>query len=127
MATEKRLIYRDPEQAALLVAPHTAYVERTNLSSRQMTGRLVRKTLGFSKRLALLRAACAWEDLVYNWTRPVKTLRFPSPTARAVGSHPHRRWPLAWRISCGPLKSYFGVSPYPPTDCWETARNRECS
>ena len=55
--------------------PHTAYVERTNLTSRHMTGRLVRKTLGFSKALAMLRAACAWEDVVYNLARHVKTLR----------------------------------------------------
>ena len=57
------------------LAHHTAYVERTNLTSRQMTGRLVRKTLGFSKNLAMLRAACTWEDSVYNLTRHVKTLR----------------------------------------------------
>ncbi len=54
---------------------HTAYVERTNLTSRHMTGRLVRKTLGFSKKLSMLRAACAWEDVVYNLARHVKTLR----------------------------------------------------
>lgn len=32
------------------------YVERTNLTSRHMSGRLVRKTLGFSKRPRMLRA-----------------------------------------------------------------------
>lgn len=73
--TEKRVIYGDPEQAVMLLAHHTAYVERTNLTSRHMTGRLVRKTLGFSKQLAMLRAASAWEDLVYNLARALKTLR----------------------------------------------------
>lgn len=53
----------------------TVRVERTNLRSRHMNGRLVRKTLGFSKRLVMLRAACAWEDMIYNWGRSVKTLR----------------------------------------------------
>lgn len=53
----------------------TVYVERTNLTSRHMNGRLVRKTLGFSKKVEMLRAACAWEDMVYNWGRSVKTLR----------------------------------------------------
>ncbi|MEL6151904.1 MAG: transposase, partial [Chloroflexota bacterium] len=53
----------------------TTCVERTNLTSRHMNGRLVRKTLGYSKRSEMLRAACAWEDMVYNLTRPVKTLR----------------------------------------------------
>jgi hypothetical protein len=63
---------------------HTAYVERTNLTSRQMNGRLVRKTLSFSKELRLLEAACALEDALYNFTRPVKTLRgeLAHPTKR---------------------------------------------
>jgi len=53
----------------------TTCVERTNLTSRHMNGRLVRKTLGYSKRVEVLKAACAWEDVVYNCTRSVKTLR----------------------------------------------------
>ena len=40
-----------------------------------MNGRLVRKGLGFSKRLRLRKAQAAWEDLVYNVVRPLKTLR----------------------------------------------------
>ncbi len=28
-----------------------------------------------SKQLELLEAACAWEDWIYNLTRPLKTLR----------------------------------------------------
>lgn len=40
-----------------------------------MNGRLVRKTLGYSKRVEMLKSACAWEDIVYNFTRSVKTLR----------------------------------------------------
>src|SRR2546430_14812366 len=40
-----------------------------------MNGRLVRKTLSFSKELRLLQAATALEDALYNFTRPVKTLR----------------------------------------------------
>ena len=55
----------------------TAYVERTNLTSRQMNGRLVRKTLSYSKQLVALNAACAWEDWVYNLTRSVDTLSLP--------------------------------------------------
>ena len=50
------------------VGAHTAYVERTNLTSRQMNGRLVRKTLSYSKQLDMLEAACAWEDWVYPLT-----------------------------------------------------------
>ena len=53
----------------------TTCVERTNLTSRHMNSRLVRKTLGYSKRVAMLQAACIWEDAVYNLNHPVKTLR----------------------------------------------------
>jgi hypothetical protein len=40
-----------------------------------MNGRLVRKTLSFSKDLRMLLAASALEDALYNFTRPVRTLR----------------------------------------------------
>jgi hypothetical protein len=70
-----RVVYGDPDTVLDLMGGHTAYVERTNLTSRQMNGRLVRKTLSYSKQLGMLEAACAWEDWVYNLTRAVKTLR----------------------------------------------------
>ena len=70
-----RVVYGDPEEVQATVGAHTASVERTNLTSRQMNGRLVRKTLSFSKELRLLEAASCWEDAVYNFTRPMKTLR----------------------------------------------------
>jgi hypothetical protein len=69
-----KVIYGDPETVPDVVGAHTAYVERTNLTSRQMNGRLVRKTLSYSKQLDALTASCAWEDWVYNLTRPLKTL-----------------------------------------------------
>ena len=51
-----------------------------------MNGRLVRKTLSFSKELRRLLAASALEDVLYNFTRQVKTLRVeivnPSKQAR---------------------------------------------
>ncbi len=70
-----KVIYGDPEETLDLLGGHTAYIERTNLTSRQMNGRLVRKTLSFSKELEMLKVSCAWEDWVYNLTRSVKTLR----------------------------------------------------
>jgi hypothetical protein len=69
-----RVIYGDDTTLAR-TGTRTTCVERTNLTSRHMNGRLVRKTLGYSKRLEMLEAACAWEDVVYNFTRSVKTLR----------------------------------------------------
>ena len=70
-----KVVYGDPEEVRELLGEHTAYIERTNLTSRQMNGRLVRKTLSYSKELEMLKASCAWEDWVYNLTRSVKTLR----------------------------------------------------
>jgi hypothetical protein len=75
IGTELRVIFGPPEQVLAALEPHTAYVERTNLTARHMNGRLVRKTLGFSKRVYMLRAASVWEDVVYNLARHVKTLR----------------------------------------------------
>jgi hypothetical protein len=40
-----------------------------------MNGRLARNTLGYSKRVAMLQAARIWEEFVYNFARPVRTLR----------------------------------------------------
>jgi hypothetical protein len=70
-----QVVYGDPQEVLALLGGHTAYVERTHLTSRQMNGRLVRKTLSYSKQVTMLKAASAWEDWVYNLTRPVKTLR----------------------------------------------------
>jgi hypothetical protein len=81
-----KVVYGDPEEVQAMLGTHTAYVERTHLTSRQMNGRLVRKTLSFSKELRFLEAASCWEDALYNFTRPVKTLRVeredPSTSAR---------------------------------------------
>jgi hypothetical protein len=52
-----------------------AYIDRTHLTSRQMNGRLVRKTLSFSKKKELLEASCVFEDWIYNLTRIVRTLK----------------------------------------------------
>jgi len=80
-------IHGDPQKVKALLGEHTAYVERTHLTSRQMNGRLVRKSLSYSKRLRLLRAACSWEDWVYNMIRPVKTLR-----VELAASYGQPRW-----------------------------------
>src|SRR5262249_44645459 len=66
-----------PSEVLARLGGHTASVERTNLTSRQMNGRLVRKTLSYSKQLAAVNAACAYSDWVYNLTRSVDTLALP--------------------------------------------------
>lgn len=80
-----RTVYGDDGEVRELLGESTSCVERTHLTSRHMNGRLVRKTLGYSKELEMLRAACEWEDAVYNLARACKTLRVPSKEAG-------RRW-----------------------------------
>ncbi|HEX8694481.1 MAG TPA: hypothetical protein VF746_18810 [Longimicrobium sp.] len=80
-----KVVFGDPQQVVQRLGEHTAYIERSQLTSRQMNGRLVRKTLSFSKEVRRLRAACAWEDAVYNWARRHLSLRVESST-------PGRRW-----------------------------------
>jgi hypothetical protein len=81
-----KVIYGHVEEVKKKLGCHTSYVERTNLTSRTMNGRLVRKTLSFSKERCFLQAASTLEDALYNFTRPVKTLRVelanPSKQAR---------------------------------------------
>lgn len=84
-----KVVYGNPEEVVNSVGAHTAYVERTNLSARQMNGRLVRKTLSYSKQLEALEASCAWEDWVYNLTRPLKTLALE---LEASTEAKRRRW-----------------------------------
>jgi hypothetical protein len=75
LGVDLRVIYGD-DTTLDRTGTRTTCVERTNLTSRHMNGRLVRKTLGYSKRLEMLEAACSWEDVVYNFARSVKTLRY---------------------------------------------------
>jgi len=80
-----KVVYGDPKEVKKKLGYHTAYIERTNLTSRTMNGRLVRKTLSFSKELRFLKASNTLEDAIYNFTRSVKTLRveLPNPSKQA--------------------------------------------
>lgn len=70
-----RVVYGNPGEVTKLMGINNSYVERTNLTSRQMNGRMVRKTLSYSKDEEMLKASCILEDWIYNLTRPVKSLR----------------------------------------------------
>ena len=72
-----RTIFGTPAEVIELLGESTAYIERSNLTSRLFNGRQVRKTLAFSKDIELYRAAAAWEDSYYNLIRPHKSLRLP--------------------------------------------------
>lgn len=86
VSTELRVIYGDEEKVLALLGQSTAYIERTHLTMRHFNGRLTRKTLAFSKDLDMYKASAAWEDLVYNFARPVKTLRVE------IFNNPRHRW-----------------------------------
>ena len=92
MSVTTKVIYGDSEKVKDVLGEHTAYVERTNLTSRQMNGRLVRKTLSFSKELRFLKAASALEDALSNFTRPLKTLHHALETP-STGTRWQQRTP----------------------------------
>jgi hypothetical protein len=73
-----RVQFGKKSEVIALLGKSTAYIERSNLTSRLFNGRQVRKTLAFSKAVAAYRAAAAWEDAYYNLVRPHKSLRLPA-------------------------------------------------
>ena len=75
VGTELRVIYGDEETVLQHLGKSTAYIERTHLTMRHFNSRLTRKTLAFSKSLAMHKAAATLQDTVYNFVRPLKTLR----------------------------------------------------
>ena len=86
IGTKLRVIFGHEEEVIAKLGSSTAYIERTHLTMRHMNGRLVRKGLGFSKLLSMHAAQAAWEDMVYNLGRTVKTLRLEAQR------DPLRRW-----------------------------------
>ena len=72
-----RAVFGKKSELLALLGKSTAYIERSNLTSRLFNGRQVRKTLAFSKDVTAYRAAAAWEDGYYNLVRPHKSLRLP--------------------------------------------------
>ncbi|MER3458586.1 MAG: transposase [Chloroflexota bacterium] len=75
--TKLRVIFGTKAEVVALLGKSTAYIERSNLTSRLFDGRQVRKTLAFSKDIQAYRAAAIWEDSYYNLIRPHKSLRLP--------------------------------------------------
>jgi hypothetical protein len=88
--TRKEVVFGKEEEVLELFDDHTAYVERTHLTMRQMNGRLIRKGLGFSKELSMHRAAAGWEDAVYNLTRSHRGVRVDM--TGPLNGQPGRRW-----------------------------------
>jgi hypothetical protein len=57
-----RLVFGNKAEVLALLGKSTAYIERSNLTSRLFNSRQVRKTLAFSKDLHCYRVAAVWED-----------------------------------------------------------------
>jgi hypothetical protein len=76
--TKLKAIFGCLQELVQLLGGSTAYIERSNLTSRMFNGRQTRKTLAFSKELGNHRAAALWEDAYYNLVKYHKSLRLPA-------------------------------------------------
>jgi IS1 family transposase len=65
----------------------TSYVERQNLTMRQAIKRFARLTLGYSKKLENLKAACALHFAYYNWCRIHSSLRVTPAMETGITDH----------------------------------------
>jgi len=81
-----RAIFGDKETVINLLGGSTTYIERTHLTMHHFSARLTRKSLAFSKKLPAYQAAAALQDAIYNFVRPLKTLR------QERLDNTHRRW-----------------------------------
>lgn len=95
-AIQFKVVLGDEAEVLATLGQSTAYVERTHLTMRHSNARLVRKGLGFSKEIVLHKAAAAWEDIVYNLARPLKTLR-----QQVTDAVKHRWWPRTPAMAAG--------------------------
>lgn len=72
---------------------NTSYAERNNLTARQSVGRLVRKTLSFSKERVMLEWHTELDDAYYNFVRPHQALRVRLPKPGPHGRKWEKRTP----------------------------------
>ena len=84
--TKLKAIFGNQQELLQLLGGSTAYIERSNLTSRVFNGRQTRKTLAFSKELGNHRTAALWEDAYYNLVKYHKSLRL------LAGNIPGRKW-----------------------------------
>lgn len=65
----------------------TSFIERQNLTIRQSLKRFARLTLGYSKKLDNLKAACALHFAYYNWCRVHSTIRVSPAMESGIATH----------------------------------------
>jgi hypothetical protein len=81
-----KAVWGSKSELIKLLGKSTAYIERSNLTTRIFNARLNRKTLAFSKELQAHQNAVIWEDAYYNWIRPHKSLRLE------IKDDPKHKW-----------------------------------
>ena len=101
IGTRLKVVFGEEEAVLQTLGKSTSYVERTHLTMRHFNGRLARKTLAFSKDLAIYQASAAWEDLYYKLARPLKTLRLK------VLDDPIRRWEPRTPVTAASLTNHI--------------------
>jgi len=99
--TKLKAIFGSKDEVVNLLGESTAYIERSNLTSRLFNGRQVRKTLAFSKDVDCYRAAATWEDSYYNLVKPHKSLRL------RVHDVPGRKWQPRTPAMAANLTNHF--------------------
>jgi len=89
-----KAIFGEEQDLIEIFGSHTAYIERSHLSMRHANCRLTRKSLNFSKDLQSHEAAALFDDAVYNFVRPLKTLRLDTkPNAKRFEQRYQHRTP----------------------------------
>ena len=75
LGIKPKAVFGDEQRLIERFGKQTAYIERTHLTMRSDNRRLCRKTLCFSKSLRRHKAAAIWDDVTYNLSKPLKSLR----------------------------------------------------
>lgn len=104
VAVTRRIVFGSADAIAQIIAEdgcgtqiNTAYVERDNLTARQCNGRLVRKTLSYSKKVHFLKRQVELDDALFNLVRPHRGCHLPHQAPAKRG----RRRPCTPAMAAG--------------------------
>ena len=125
VGVKAKVVYGEDAEVRALLGSHTAYVERTHLTSRHMNGRLVRTNspsedpwllqgTGHARGcLCPVWGTCAWEDLVYKlivlrtiWPIRLEPYASKSMVRSTDGYSDLLPWPLASLTTFGPSRNW---------------------
>jgi hypothetical protein len=93
LGTKLRAIYGSKSEVIELLGESTAYIERSNLTSRTFNARQTRKMLAFSKEVFFTRPLRCWKIVTTTWCIHTKAYACHWQTPyRRNGCHEPRRW-----------------------------------